>query len=201
MIDFYAICNFSDIVEFHNILPIENMESVIKHGILSFYKAVSIKHENISMQEVQGKRDKKKIGEQQLHSYANLYFHARNPMMSARRNEDICVLRVSVSVIERPGVVFSDRNAASDWARIYHKQEVENLDFPIIYCKDWRDPIKQRYFEKKSKKCAEILVPDSIPYEYVIGAYVKSKEDKYRLQAIGFDKELIVNKEIFLLEE
>ena len=68
------------------------------------------------MQSVQDLRDKKQVpGGLQLHQYANLYFHARNPMLFKRLNEvdSLCVLRISKEVLAA-GAVITDQNAASD---------------------------------------------------------------------------------------
>lgn len=51
--------------------------------------------------------------------------------------------------------------------------------------------------EMTSKKCAEILIPHSIPPEYIIGAYVKNEEEKNNLHELGFDRQIEVNTEMF----
>jgi len=118
------------------------------------------------MAEVQDRRDLKQVpGGQKLHKYANLYFHARNPMMSKRRNEapELCVLRVSTEVRKLPGVVFADCNASSDYVRFLAPHQWNLLNFDDITRWDWRhpnDPIA--YFRHRSRKCAEVLVPDRI---------------------------------------
>ncbi len=71
-----------------------------------------------SLETVQEKRDVKRVpGGLALHEYANVYFHARNPMMSTRRNEAhrLCVLRVSPEILNVPGAVIADQNAASKY--------------------------------------------------------------------------------------
>ena len=35
------------------------------------------------------------------------------------QNEDICVLQVDAKVLDLPGVIIADRNAASDWVRFF----------------------------------------------------------------------------------
>jgi cell division protein YceG involved in septum cleavage len=97
------------IKEFQCIMPLENIPSVIKHGILSFERAAKLKHHSVAMTEVQDRRDKKQVpGGLKLHQYANLYFHARNPMLYKRKDEaaNICILRVSTTVLQNDGVVY-----------------------------------------------------------------------------------------------
>jgi len=54
-----------------------------------------------------------------LHDYANVYFDAHNPMLSKcrNRNDEICVLRLNPNVLDFPGVIVTDRNAATDLVR------------------------------------------------------------------------------------
>src|ERR1043165_8094855 len=143
--------------EFQSIMPIENIPSVLEHGILSNERALALKHQSVAMQEVQDRRDKKKVpGGLRLHQYANLYFHARNPMLFKRLDETqgLCVLRVSTAVLALEGAVISDQNAASDYARFLHPTQWKLLDFDAIYAMDWRDSDPARYFRRKSCKCA-----------------------------------------------
>jgi hypothetical protein len=93
------------------------------------------------MQPVQDKRDQKQVpGGLKLHQYANLYFHARNPMLFKRLNEaaELCVLRVSTQVLVLDGTVISDQNAASDYVRFLHSSQWRLLAFDDIYAMDWR---------------------------------------------------------------
>lgn len=102
--------------EFQCIMPLENIPSVLKLGILSHERAAKLKHRSVAMEEVQEKRDLKHVpGGLKLHQYANLYFHARNPMLYKRKGEcdNLCVLQVSIDVLKLDGVVLSDSNASS----------------------------------------------------------------------------------------
>jgi hypothetical protein len=70
------------VTEFHCIMPLENIPSVLEHGILSHERMASLPHRSVAMQGVQERRDLKQVpGGLKLHQYANLYFHARNPML------------------------------------------------------------------------------------------------------------------------
>src|SRR5207244_12722562 len=74
------------------------------------------------MPEIQERRRNKQIPRaRSLHEYANLYFDAHNPMLSKcrARNDVICVLRIAATVLDLPGVIVTDRNAASGWARFW----------------------------------------------------------------------------------
>ena len=54
-----------------------------------------------------------------LHTYANLYFNARNAMMYKRKSShrELCVVRVDKSVLTLPTAIVADQNAASSHVR------------------------------------------------------------------------------------
>jgi len=87
----------NELEELHFITAIDNVLSILEHGILCYQQAINVQHTSIAMNVVQQRRDDKIIPNAgSLHSFANLYFHARNPMMYVRKalHEDICVLRM-----------------------------------------------------------------------------------------------------------
>lgn len=47
------------VIELHCIIPIKNIPSIMKHGILSHEQASRLDHDDISLSNVQDKRDKK----------------------------------------------------------------------------------------------------------------------------------------------
>src|SRR4029077_21052147 len=118
------------------IMPMANISSVINRGILSYERAAKIQHHSVALQPVQEKRDRKQVpGGLKLHQYANLYFHARNPMLFKRMAEapNLCVLQVSTRVLNLAGTVISDQNAASDYVRFLHPSQWKLLAFDEIY--------------------------------------------------------------------
>lgn len=194
---FYNITSFSEIEEFHNIVAIDNIPSILTHGLLCHDLACKIDHKDISLNEVQERRGKSVPGGLALHKYVNLYFHARNPMLYLRKDERICILRINKCLANFDSVVFSDRNAASEYALFKSQESIDSFDFGKIYAKYWNNDDDIIYFDNKSKKCAEILVPYKIDSTYIIGAYVKNEQDKEELIDKGFAKEIIVNQEMF----
>ena len=156
---------------------------------MSHERAAKLKHRSVALQAVQDRRDKKQVpAGLRLHQYANLYFHARNPMMFKRKDQasDLCVLRVSTLVLSLQGTVLSDQNAASDYVRFLSPRQWQVLDFDAIYAMDWRhpnDPVA--YFRHSSQKCAEVLVPERVETRYVSGAYVIDAVAKARVDDLG----------------
>ena len=73
----------------YNIQVIENVPSIMREGLLSNERARRIRHRSIAMNEVQERRDNIKVPNGlRLHQYANVYFDPRNPMLSARRDQN-----------------------------------------------------------------------------------------------------------------
>jgi ssDNA thymidine ADP-ribosyltransferase DarT-like protein len=177
------------VTELHCIMPMANLVSVMKQGVLSHERAARVSHRSVALQPVQEKRDQKQVpGGLKLHQYANLYFHARNPMMFRRQDQahDLCVLRISTMVLALPGTVITDQNAASDYVRFLHPRQWQVLDFDAIYAMDWRHPDDQiAHWRHSSQKCAEVLVPQRVEPIYVTGAYVVDDVARERLEVLG----------------
>ena len=112
-----------DISELHFICPIPNIVSVLEHGILSHSKAGPLQPVSVADPDVQNLRSAVKVppGGRKLHDYANLYFNGRNPMMyrttKSHGADGICLLKVDITVLDLPGTVVTDSNAASGYAK------------------------------------------------------------------------------------
>lgn len=189
------------VTELHCIMPMANIGSVMSHGILSYERAAKLRHASVAMQPMQDRRDQKHIpGGLKLHQYANLYFHARNPMLFKRLSEaaSLCVLRISTKVLTLQGTVISDQNAASDYVRFWHPSQWRGLNFDDIFAMDWRhpgDPIA--YWRHSARKCAEVLVPQRVEYRFLTGAYVVDVATQARLLAAGFNLPITIDPVLF----
>jgi hypothetical protein len=191
------------VTEFHCIMPLANIPSVMKHGILSHERVAKLTHRSVAMQEVQERRDLKQVPRGlKLHQYANLYFHARNPMMYKRKAHavELCVLCVSLDLLQVEGVVLADCNASSDYVRFLPPSPPywRFLDFDDIFALDWRhpdDPIAEH--RHRSRKCAEVLVPHVVEPRFIIGARVVNEAAKSRLAALGFGLRIDIDPVLF----
>lgn len=185
----------------YNIQPIGNIPSVILHGILSYNRAAALEHESIAITDVQSRRDNVTILQGgTLHSYANAYFDPRNPMMYKRKGiaKSLCVLAISSAVLDFEGTILSDGNAASGYSRFYSPEEgIQKLDFVRIYNEWWTDDDPQEAMKRKRIKCAEILVPGAIAYEYIAGAIVVDEHAQNELVRKGFQKTIVVKPRVF----
>ena len=189
----------------YNISLIQNIPSIMRYGIVSYNKARRLPHQSIAMNPVQERREAVSIPNGgKLHSYANLYFDHHNPMMYKRQDqaEEMCVLAISSDVLNFPNCIVSDKNASTDYARFYEPMEaMRSLDFDKIYAKNWNhdDPIEKRIH--KAIKCAEILIPDQVPYSFVLSACVLDQNAKERMEGIGFDKTIHIKPAVFFRQE
>lgn len=184
----------------YNIQAINNIPSIIQHGLLSHNAAASIPHTNIAMQEVQDLRDQVTVFERPLHDYAALYFDAQNAMLYKRKdqNENICIMAFHKTVLDIEGAIVSDRNAASRDAQFYTPDVgLEKIDFDEIAHKYWTGGDENETRRKKAIHCAEVLVPDCIPFNYVLGAQVYSANAEKRLRDAGFKKQIIITPDFF----
>ncbi len=190
-----------DVTELHFITYIGNVPSILKRGILSHNKSRNINFHDISESGVQERRAKKKIPgtNKSLHDYANLYFDAHNPMLSARRskNNEICVLRIKNRVLDIDGVIITDKNAAREcWFKTV-EEGLPLLNKDEIYATFWTDNndlIKED--RHKGIKCAEVLVPDCVHQDYIIGAYVANNAASNNLRRLS-DLGIIIESKLF----
>ncbi len=165
-----------DIQQLYFITPISNIASIMQNGILSHNGARRLRHHSIAEQDVQAHRQKKIPGTNRyLHDYANLYFDAHNPMLSARRsmNNSICVLRIKSDVLSLKDVIVTDQNASRDcWFKSVN-EGLPLLKRSEIFATFWinGDDSMEEY-RLKGIKCAEVLVPKCVHPTYIVGAYV-----------------------------
>jgi hypothetical protein len=169
----------AELDELGYIVPIDTVPSVLQRGILSHKRAERILHNSIALQDVQDRRAKKVVPNgRALHDYANLYISPRNPMLLKRSNihEQICVLRVRVDVIDLPNVVITNSNAASKYARFMPAPAgLAIVDRERTFAEWWTHPDQIEQWRHSAQKCAEVLVPDVVPVDYVFGAYVSCR--------------------------
>ena len=187
--------------EFQNIMPISNIPSVLNHGILSHEMASRLPHTSVALQSAQDSRDQVRIPNGlKLHQYANVYFHARNPMMLLRRNEanKLCILRIASEILQIPGTVITDQNATSKYVRFYPSSMVSALRLEYIYARNWKHPENQiEEWKHSSAKGAEALVPQQIPFHFIRGAIALDSEAEDSLRAVGFTLPISINPDLF----
>lgn len=194
---------FDDLDELHFIALIEVVPSIMKHGILSHNEARRLKVSTISNPLVQARRENKIIPNAgRLHDYANIYFHARNPMMCAvqSRRDELAVLRIRKDVLNLSRVIIADGNAASDYTRFLPAPDgLRALDSKLVFARDWRAPDQITYWQRKRARCAEVLVPKSVDPGLILGVYVCSDTAAGKLSSVVGNLPVTVVHDIFTI--
>ena len=123
-----------------------------------------------------------------LWSFANLYFQPRNPMLykvvapGESTANNIAILGVQMSILNRPDIFISTGNAAHSLSVILPAHEGRKA-IPQI-----RKNIDKEYWTDESgskrKIMAECLVPGTIPPEFICAIYVASRDAADRVKAM-----------------
>lgn len=178
----------------------------MRYGILSHERAAALPHQSVASEVIQDRRRWKRVPNGTLygallHSYVNLYFDARNPMLSRLLYDgytDLVILRVSQAVLDIPGTIVTDGNAACNNTRFLPSPGgLCDLNRNLIFADDWTDPVTTIYWEKKRIKNAEVLVPGQIDASYILGCYVSTTTTAGELQETARLLNVTVNGRIY----
>ncbi|MGB8987370.1 MAG: DUF4433 domain-containing protein [Candidatus Sulfotelmatobacter sp.] len=192
----------TELAELQFITHIDNLASILEHGILSHNQMAARQHVSVAMQAVQDRRSQKVVpGGRPLHDYANLYICARNPMMFVRRgqHENLCVLSISSTVLDIPGTVITDQNAASNYVRYAAAPAgLAHVDRALTFARNWTHPGDQiAEWRHKAAKCAEVLVPDSVQPGRILAVCVSGEVGRQRASAAQQAKPVQINADLF----
>ena len=173
--------------ELHYITCFANVPSIRQLGLLSHDLAEDVDHTSIALEGVQDLRADQVVAGRPLHSYVNLYFWARNPMLYLRyigeSRRDLCVLSIDHRVLDLPGVVVTDRNAAKSWRRaeLVSNDGLRIVDRDTTFAERWTYGDQLERERRKTATQAEGLVPDRVDPRYIRGAYLPSRRACARL--------------------
>lgn len=177
---------------------IDNLDSILKEGLLSEEEVAKrkIKHISIADEKVKARRKEKMV---YLRSYYNwydkikktiwqcvpLYISVKNPMLYKVLHgykispENIVMIQVDTLKVIKKHYCFFDGNAASDFSKEYIKLDnLENLDWSIIRAPTWNNE------EEKRKKCAEFLVYPMVDVNDFYRIIVYNKKAKIKVEEI-----------------
>lgn len=185
-----------------NICHFDNIKSILENGILSYKNARSIKHKSIAIDEIQERREKKRVPNGLfLHEYANCFFNPRNSMLYSKQADfgSIAIICVSAKVLDLPDVVVSDMNAATNIAAFYPvEMGLNRLNFDKIFTVNWNLPDDSEKARLKSIVSAEVLVPYKIEVNYIKEIKVYSDSSKKNLEALlGCNIKITVDPYLF----
>lgn len=195
-----------ELEELHFITAIDNVPSILEHGILSHSLSASRSHRSLAKQDVQEIRKTVTVpGGQNLHQYANLYVTARNPtlrrMIGDHGHQEISVLRISTDVLDIPNVVITDQNAAALKYRRFAAGPagLRIVDKDMVFAEYWTHRHPADEFRHRSVKCAEVLVPNRVDPSFILGGYVSCRESQERIQTEAPDLVSTINPPLFFL--
>lgn len=195
-----------EISELHYITHCDNVPSILKVGILSHMRAGGYSHVSVANPSVQNRRSGTRLPNgRPLHHYANLYFNARNPMMYVlsrdQGHENLAVIAVASTILELPGVIISDGNAASFGTLFTFPDEagLGKLDETRVLAQYWTDSDSYAQTEKKRQRCAEVLVPNYIPPHYLTSIHCSCQKSESTLRAMKCRIPLHRSEHLFFL--
>jgi hypothetical protein len=151
-----------DVTELHNIMPLDNIPSVLHRGILSYEQAAKINLNLLPLQKtIQIPKGLK------LHQYVSLYIDAYQSPMTEQKTEQSCILRISPEIFDIEGIVLCDLTPSDPYARYFSPAQC-------------------------SSHCTIALVPVCIPFCFITGAYVFNETTIETIKNYGFTRELSV---------
>jgi hypothetical protein len=113
-------------------------------------------------------------------------------------HDSICVLRVSVDVLDIHNVVVTDGNAASKYVSFRPAPAgLAIVDRDRTFAEWWTHDDQIEQWRHSSQKCAEVLVPDVVPAAYIIGAYVSCDGSRQTLERLAPHLPITVDPELF----
>lgn len=173
--------------ELFYITHVKNIKSILEKGILS-HKQIEesgITYERIYNKDVVSRREAITVPDgRSLWNFANLYFQARNPMLFTvvRNNalDEIAVIGVDKSILDRPDIFFATGNAAHSQSEIVPASQRKRVLPTIIY------DINRVYWNEvdgsKRTIMAECLVPEFVPPQFIRSVYFADYKAKYTSQ-------------------
>lgn len=136
-----------------------------------------------------------------LHTYANLYINARNTMMYKRKemHKQVVVLRIDKNVLKLPTAIVADQNAASAYVRFAAGMAgLAKLDKETVFARSWNHANDQiQTWKHRTAMCCEVLIPDRVPAEYILGVYVSCEEVRDRVILEFPSLKVSINRDVF----
>jgi hypothetical protein len=207
------------IKEIYYITHADNIPSIMNLGVLSHNRAIQQKVFNpkldISNPEVQSLRAKKEIhsssneSPRSLHDYVPLYPQPFNAMMAAvahsKQNLNLCVLRISSDILNKPGTLMTNINAACHEAKFFKPAEwtlpLEEFEAVRSLSLQGSDSQKDKESLKRYRRARqfEVLVLDFVLPNQINGIFVPNERLKQDLEAkTGGNLPIEVNPSLFL---
>lgn len=171
-----ALCEHFKIQSLYYITPWENLQSILKNGLLCYnlVKHGNINYESFADARIQESRSKIRIGERTANDYVPLFFSRKTPMLyrvqkeyenAGRSINEIIYICIKSEILGEEGVWFSDGNIASLKTKIFcDLDDLRKLDWEKIRASYWYTTTPSSYSTDEARriKGAEVLVPERV---------------------------------------
>lgn len=95
-------------------------------------------------------------------------------------HQDVVMLAILPKVLDQPGTIFTDGNAACADTRFYHQaRDLSRLRWDIVHAADW-----SHHDAAKRIKCAEVLVYPSVSPHLFTSIVCQTSDQQARVQAM-----------------
>lgn len=186
-----------EIKSLYYITHVENISSILSHGILSHRQVEDhgLEYKAVYDAGIVGNRKLKSTPDgRSLWEFANVYFQVRNPMLyrvaRERGPKEIVVLGVQPRALHTPGAYITDGNAASNATDFFHYEDGIRAISEI-----W-STINSEWWNSadgsKRKIMAECLIPESIRPELIHTIYVANHDVATHVRSIVSPRDLSV---------
>lgn len=181
---------------FFHFTHIENIDSILKHGILCTNKKqdLEIIHKNVASESIQERRSGMKVTcppKGLVHDYVPFYFCSMNPMVLSLINSKnidqqfIVFFAIPIEKLADENVIFTDASANTDLPPNFYSDPVnlDKLDWKAIDSKKWGHSDK----DELHRRMAEVLIKETVPIEMIEHIVVWNSDIKKRVED-GFKK-------------
>lgn len=181
-----------------HLTAISNLPQILGTGRGLLAKALlqrsGLGYQDISMQDVQRRRQQRQVFGYSLHHYVPLFFCQQNPMMYCLKAQALQLvwLEIAVTALPARALVTSDGNAACGATQFCAGYKPDFPDWRVLTAPSWHD-----LTDGKRKRAAELLCLSQVPAQAIRGLQVAHATQQR--QIAGYGLPVSVNPRAFFL--
>ena len=188
-------------IYFYHFTHIENLESIVKNGLLSTNKKneLGLKHTDVASETIQHRRSEMDVTcspNGKVHDYVPFYFTTTNPMLLSLTNHKnidqpfIIFIAISIEKIVEDGVVFTDASANTNEPPNFYNNpdDLDKLDWDAINKTKWGSSSD----DERHKRMAEVLIYEQVPFDWIDSIIVWNESFKNETTKIFKNNGLII---------
>lgn len=181
---------------FYHFTHIDNIESIVKYGLLSTNEKFkkNLKHVNLANENIQLRRSEMDVPCNpygKIHDYVPFYFASRNPMFLGvlnRKNIDqpyVVYIAISIDKLLEDNVIFTDKSANTSVLPNFFEnpKELDKLDWNLIDSMKWGRGTD----DELHSRMAEVLVYQKVPIDWIESYVVFNRVCKEKIENIYKD--------------